>query len=252
MLEKRYERKFYIRPNDLQMTYFLLRQTCRDDHEYPENQINTLYFDTDNLDEFMQSQEGNRRREKIRIRWYDDPFGGNEVVSVYFELKTKDGFVSSKQRRKITVPSNRLSVSRISEGIISNTALTRILSEYGYIPKMPYKPVILVSYRRRRLTEIMTGFRISFDYGINSIIVAPGISRGEGKLHFGGGVVEIKSKHWGFPPTFCRFKMIDMSWSRFSKYSYCLESHLQTPGSISGLWPSGVFYEKGCAEERIG
>ena len=202
MPEKRYERKLYIRPNDLQMTYFLLRQTCRDDREYPENQINTLYFDTDNLDEFSQSIEGHRRREKIRIRWYGDPDAGNEIAYVYLERKTKDGFVSSKQRRRIPVPIDCLSFSRISEGIISNTLLRRILSEYGYVPKMPLKPVIVISYHRRRLTEIMTGFRISFDYSINSVVVAPGIGHGEGRLFVGGGVVEIKSQYWDLPATF--------------------------------------------------
>jgi hypothetical protein len=38
--------------------------------------------------------------------------------------------------------------------------------------------------------------------------------------------------------------LVDSDWSRFSKYAYCIDSHLADLGSTGRLWPSGRIAEK--------
>ena len=69
-LSQRIERKFFVLPRNVELAYALLRQFCRLDSEYPNEQINSLYFDTEDLDEHVKSSSGDFRKNKVRIRWY--------------------------------------------------------------------------------------------------------------------------------------------------------------------------------------
>ena len=97
---RRIERKFFILPRNTGLAYTFLRQVCRLDREYPGGQINTVYFDTPELDQYTRSSSGDFRKDKVRIRWYDRPEDHGENVPVYLELKTRQGFTSSKQRQR--------------------------------------------------------------------------------------------------------------------------------------------------------
>ncbi len=67
---QRFERKFFVVPRNIGFAYALLRQVCRPDSEYPEEQINSLYFDTPDLDQLQRSAAGEFKKDKVRIRWY--------------------------------------------------------------------------------------------------------------------------------------------------------------------------------------
>ena len=69
---QRFERKFYILPQNIGFAYSLLRQFCRPDKDYPESTVHSLYFDTVDLDQYNRSASGDFNKDKIRIRWYDE------------------------------------------------------------------------------------------------------------------------------------------------------------------------------------
>ena len=66
---QRFERKFFILPRNIGFAYALLRQICRPDGEYPEGQVNSLYFDTPDLDQYVRSAAGDFKKDKVRLRW---------------------------------------------------------------------------------------------------------------------------------------------------------------------------------------
>ncbi len=105
---ERLERKFFIQPMKTTFARSLLSHICLPDGKYPQGTVHSLYFDTPDLDHFQSSDSGNYEREKIRIRWYGNPKVLNDMVPVYLELKSKRGFASRKQRRRILVPAERL------------------------------------------------------------------------------------------------------------------------------------------------
>ena len=243
VLTQRFERKFFVLPSKIGFAYALLRQVCRLDKEYPEGQISSLYFDTPDLDQYEKSTSGDIRKEKVRIRWYGKIDNSQGTIPVFLELKSREGLASSKQRQRLLVPVQNLELARLGAGIIDKTTLINTIARFGHYPDKPLRPIILITYGRYRFNEILTGIQVSLDYGIRSTMVAPELGFGERKLRLFGGIIEIKGPTMELPVTLRRMKSLDIDWSRFSKYSYCIESHLSAPGTVGRLWPSGRMAE---------
>jgi len=235
----RFERKFFVLPRNVGFAYTMLRQVCRADSEYPEGQVNSLYFDTPDLEQYIRSASGDFRKEKVRIRWYGQPGSRQEEVPVFLELKSRQGFASSKQRRRLLVPPQHLELAHLGAGIIDKTTFVTTLAEFGHFPSRPLQPIIMICYRRYRFNEMLTGTRVSFDYGIVSSVLVPGLGYRERELRLEGGVIEVKGPTLELPVTLRRIKLLDSDWSRFSKYGQCIDSHMLQPGSVARVWPSG-------------
>jgi hypothetical protein len=238
---QRFERKFYIIPRNTGFAYTLLRQVCLPDPEFPSDIVHSLYFDTFDLEQYERSAAGEFRKDKVRIRWYGDSQGAAEMP-VFIELKSRQGFASSKQRRRLLVPASSLEPAQLARGIVSKTTLSETLAGFGHFPEKPLKPVILINYQRCRFYEIMTGERVSFDCNICASVVDPelgGRPTTTGEITLTGGVIEVKGPKLELPLTLRRMKFLDVDWSRFSKYGACLDIYFDTPGSVGRLSPSG-------------
>ena len=240
---QRFERKFFVLPSKIGFAYTLLRQVCRKDSEYPEGQINTLYFDTPDLDQYTRSASGDLRKDKVRIRWYGNIDNSQGTVPVFLELKSRQGFASSKQRQRLLVPAQDLQLSRLGAGIIDKTTLINTVARFGHFLNKPLRPIILIIYWRYRFNEMLTGMRVSLDLGIRSTMVAPELGYCEGELRLPGGIIEVKGPTVELPVTLRRMKLLDIDWGRFSKYGHCIESHLSEPGTVGRLWPPGRMAE---------
>jgi len=237
--DQRFERKFFVVPKNIGLAYALLRQICLPDREYPEGRINTLYFDTTDLEQYTRSESGDFRKDKVRIRWYGEVGPEQDTVPVFLELKSREGFVSKKKRLKLEVPAERLDRAGIRSGIIDRRVLIDTIASFGHYPELPLRPIIVISYWRYRFGEMLTGVRVSLDYRIRSTMVARELGYGEREIPLPGGVVEVKGPTVELPRTLRRMKLLDTDWSRFSKYGYCVDSHLSDPGSVGRVWPSG-------------
>jgi len=242
-LPQRIERKFYLIPKNIGPAYGLLRHICYLDTEYPQEQINSLYFDTADLDQHTKSLSGDFRKDKVRIRWYGKNNYLNGTETAFIELKTRQGFASTKQRLKLQVPAENTSTHRLSDGIVTKTLLRDTLAGFGYFPPEPLQPVIKISYWRYRFREVLTGQSVALDCHIRSTIISRELGNGEKELELSGGVIEIKGTTVELPLTLRRVRILDIDWSRFSKYSSCLESHLLENGIEGNVWPSGMLIE---------
>ncbi len=165
------------------------------------------------------------------------------MVPVFLELKSRYGFASSKQRQRLLVAAQRLEPLHLGAGVIAKTILVDTLARFGHYPESPLRPIIVISYWRCRFNEMMTGTRVSFDYGIHSSMVTPELGYGERKLQLQGAVIEVKGSTLELPLTLRHMRLLDTDWSRFSKYGYCIDSHLSDPGSVARFWPSGRMIE---------
>ncbi len=236
---RRIERKFYVRPRDIGLAYSLLRHVCRPDAEHPVGTINSLYFDTYDLEQHERSASGEFKKDKVRVRWYGEEEEMPETVAVFLELKSRRGFDSSKKREKYLAGRDNLLRPYISAGIIDRREMFEQIARFGHFPEKPLRPVIKISYRRYRFTEMVTGVRVSLDYDIRSTLVAREFGYEDRGLPLKGGVVEVKGPSMELPMTLRRMKMLNTDWSRFSKYSHCIDAHMAEPGSVARLWPSG-------------
>jgi len=226
ILPERFERKYYLIPRDVGLAYGLLRNICRVAGEYPSEQINSLYFDTPDLEQYERSYDGDYYKDKVRIRWYSEDSYTSGRHAIFVELKSRQGFSSIKRRFKL-------------KGIIPRTLLMNLLARFGYFPTIMLVPIIKISYWRYRFSEISTSQRISLDCHIRSTIVKPGLGNDERDLKLPGAVMEMKGQTMELPIPLRQAKMLDTDWTRFSKYSACLDSHIEEPGTIGRLSPSG-------------
>jgi hypothetical protein len=240
----------------------LLRRTCRADGEYPLGQVNSLYFDTPDLDQHQRSDSGEYAKDKIRIRWYDEcdphrtngnanpgangcagspPAGGaGDFIRVWLELKSRRGFASTKQRLSLPAPANALVFAALARGIVPAITLARTMAGFGFSTHAPLRPVVAISYWRCRFIEPETGFRISIDSHIRSSMVMPGIGRGERGLELPGAIIEVKGLRFEVPRSLRQIAEIGSSWTRYSKYSSSLDGHDALSGTVSRLWPNGM------------
>lgn len=238
-LPSRFERKYYLTPAKVGLAYGLLRHTCLPDGEYPSEQINSLYFDTVDLDQHERSASGDYRKDKVRIRWYGVEKDLDGMVTVFLELKSRRGFASTKQRQKLQMPAESLALDNLGRGIVPGTLLLDTLVRFGYFPPDLLLPIIKISYWRYRFSEVITGQRVSLDCHIRSTMIIPGPGNGEKELELPGGVIEIKGQTMEIPGTLRQMNMLDVDWGRFSKYSACIDSHNEEPGTVGRLSPSG-------------
>jgi hypothetical protein len=232
---QRFERKFAIQPRNIGFALAFIRQVCRPDRQYPKNRITSLYFDTSDFDEYIRSASGEYKKDKIRIRWYDDPADYAGPIPVYLELKSREGFASSKQREKFDIPAERLRRENLVSGILDKTTLMNTLAGFGHFRENPLIPTIEISYLRYRFTEMQTGVRVSLDYNITASAVATELGRREREIRVPGGVIEVKGPKLELPVTLRRMGVLDTDWSRFSKYGLCMSAYLSESGSISQL-----------------
>ena len=238
-LPQRFERKYYLTPQQVGLAYGLLRQISLPASEYPSEQINSLYFDTVDLDQHERSSSGDYYKDKVRIRWYSEDGDMNGMQTIFIELKSREGFAGTKQRVKLLVPTKNLALDNLGKGIIPRTLLMDTLARFGNFPSDMLLPIVEISYWRYRFSEIMTGQRLSLDCHIRSTMIMPGPGNGEKELELPGGVIEIKGKTMELPTALRRARMLDTDWTRFSKYSACIDAHTEAPGTVGRLSPSG-------------
>ena len=65
--------------------------------KFESRQINSYYFDTPFLKDFIDSEEGTVPRKKLRFRWY----GKKKTKIGNFEIKITDDLVRKKEKIKI-------------------------------------------------------------------------------------------------------------------------------------------------------
>jgi hypothetical protein len=264
-LAERVEEKFFVAPKRMDSALALLLRTCRADPLYPIGQVNSLYFDTADLDLREQSASGLLVKDKVRIRWYGEEYDPHpppaddsapqpdvaDGVTVWLELKSRRGFAATKQRLPTSVSSGELAFPVLGRGIVPASMLHQVIAGFGFFPTGPIRPVIVISYFRRRFVDPVTGHRISLDSHIRSSLVPAGAGRGQRALELPGGVVEVKCPVLHLPPALRGLAAIGSYWSRYSKYAACLESHEATQGTVSRLWPSGLMEEEPGALARV-
>jgi hypothetical protein len=258
-LRPRVEQKFFLPPARTALALALVRRTCRWDSEYPAEQINSLYFDTPELEQYERSSSGEFAKAKVRIRWYgsdNDPHRSvsseghgaptGETVPAWLELKERRGFSSTKQRSMVQVAEHMLRPDVLVRGIVPASLLIESMAGFGFLATKRLCPVVAVSYWRWRFVEPRTGFKIAFDTDIRSSMVMAGIGWGERGLRLAGAVVEVKGASAELPTALRELADLGSSWTRFSKYSASIDAHAADLCSVSRSWPSGVLHVESC------
>ena len=151
----RHEKKFIISPTDYSQFKILLCKTnfveC-----FPKRKISSLYYDSNDLKLFKESENGISGRKKIRIRWYND-----NLANARIEYKIKKSELGDKKFKNLTnfkknelseiyfLGNNKSRSSELLPGCIDNF----------------YYPSSLISYNRNYFLKM--NLRLTYDSCIN-------------------------------------------------------------------------------------
>lgn len=133
-MDWRYERKFILKDYEYSKFSFFLKKS-NFLKQYEDRIINTVYLDSIDFDNYTQSIEGNSRRIKYRVRWY------NELKNseVFFEKKNKYNNLNYKEIFSLGYFK--------SEYEIFNYFKQNAISKNFFIPNS-LKPVLKIQYQR--------------------------------------------------------------------------------------------------------
>jgi hypothetical protein len=164
---------------------------------YPDRKIFSIYYDTNSLKLFRDSEEGLAPRKKVRIRSYSKNFKDEKI---YFE-------------EKITLFNNRKKTSKV---IPFNKLQNRIFDKkYGFL-----YPKVSISYIRSYYSN--TKFRITLD---RKIKYSPFISFDKlFKFNSTEHLNALEIKYDDIIPEYIFQKEFNLKTSRFSKYCNAISS----------------------------
>lgn len=151
----RNEKKFIINELEFPALKFLLFSNSFVEF-YPQRKISSLYYDTDDLKLFFDSENGISNRQKIRIRWYNDDLSSSTI-----EYKIKKSELGDKKFVKISNLDKKdlVRISFLNSSKNDSNNLFPSTIDKFYIPKA------LISYQRNYFLK--DNLRITYDRLIN-------------------------------------------------------------------------------------
>lgn len=169
----RYERKFVI--SSLQ--YELAKNKIELDgwtKLFPKRTINNIYLDNISLDSYHQTNDGDLRKEKIRIRWYGHTFPFDRIIrNPILEFKVK----KDNLNYKISKPMESIEIfigmplTMLKKEIFCQ--LERILNEQDNA-KMKYKEIQFINnYEREYFINKTSNVRLTIDSSQNYFHTTP-------------------------------------------------------------------------------
>ena len=220
------ERKFVSDRADPVATAAALRAWAAPDPEFPEGELESVYFDTPALDAWRQKRDGDALKRKVRLRWYRGPAPASGRRDAWLEVKDRIGSARDKARHRAACDAAWLEGAPLSDPGWA-ALLARLADEAGFAIGDGLLPTVAIRYRRSRLVCPATGSRLSVDRAISCPRANGALLPFAGPLDCPCTVVEAKSADvwdWPFGETLAR---LGFRLEGFSKYGYFLERILQ-------------------------
>ncbi|PCK07838.1 MAG: hypothetical protein COA42_12150 [Alteromonadaceae bacterium] len=128
---------------------------------HPPRRINNLYFDSHDLDDFMATVNGEKKRHKVRLRWYGETYSAN-VDSPQLEIKIK---LDQANTKKIAVFEKGDSTN-LPEWLSQITDPSLVPSDM-HESLVLRKPTLINTYYRHYFGSVDGKFRLTVDQDIS-------------------------------------------------------------------------------------
>ena len=205
--------------------YTAIRQRClavmhRDPHVGPEGyyDIKSLYFDDLGDTALMQNYSGVSRREKFRIRMYND-----DPSTLHLEKKSKFGGLGRKQACPVTAEQLRR-LLRGDTGWMPETGYPLLGELYCRMRNDLLRPKTIVAYRREPFVYEPGNVRVTFDFDVRTGICCRDMLSGDTLLvPANQNRVILEVKYDAFLPDIIRMILQEGTprAQAFSKYAAC-------------------------------
>jgi hypothetical protein len=215
----RYELKFLGAAHEAGVAAERLRGVCLPDPEFPANVVHSVYFDTARLRSFQEKTDGEYRKAKLRLRWYDvgyrsaGPESGPWIA--WLEVKVREGTRGFKFRKRL-----RLQGPSPLAGLPPDELAAVAQAHLG----SPLRPTCWLAYTRTRLRGPDGLARVSVDRDIRLLWTAgwlAAVPRADRPLPVF--VVEVKGPSPVAHPVLTAVVGRHARKRSVSKYALCLE-----------------------------
>jgi hypothetical protein len=129
---------------------------------YPERQVNSIYFDTLDLDSFAENLAGISERRKARLRWYGR---SHQRAAGIFEVKSKRNRLGWKQSQRIEQP---LDIEGSCWHDLLGVLRRELSPQLRLFLAEDQVPAVLLSYQREYFQSFDGRIRVTLDRGLRA------------------------------------------------------------------------------------
>lgn len=181
-------------------------------------QIRSLYFDTLNDKALREKLDGVNRREKFRIRYYND-----DLSVIHLEKKSKIGGLGNKQSADLT-PEEAQAIVDGNLGWMLHSGRPLVQELYSKMTTQGLKPRTIVDYEREPFIFEAGNVRVTLDYNIRTgLDCVDFLNRNCIMIPAGDSPIILEVKWDNFLPNVIRdaVQLSNRHTGAFSKYAAC-------------------------------
>jgi hypothetical protein len=213
----RHELKHYINASDYAQLRARLRAVARPDEHAGEGggyKVRSLYFDNYSDKAVMEKLAGLSRREKFRLRYYND-----DTSFIRLERKSKANRLAYKENAAVTADECAAWLAGNFNGLNRPDA-PLMMELYTKIRYQNLRPRSIVEYRREAYVYRAGNVRVTFDSDLRTSNSAAGFLNPALTTIPAAGMMIMEIKYDGFLPDVIR-DLLQIGWrnqTEFSKY----------------------------------
>ena len=204
-----------------------LSALCEPDSAHPENEVVSVYFDTPELAALSEKLDGDDRKTKVRLRWYEDPRGARPSSPVFLEIKGRSGGTRFKVHTELGFEVAEILAQPLDRRM--PPAFTAALAQHGVASPERLLPVVELRYSRSRFVEPWSGTRMALDRAIHAARSHPRLLPRATTPHLPFAVLEAKGTGRELPERLRQLLALGCRPAAISKYALVLAA-LGGPG----------------------
>jgi hypothetical protein len=174
-----------------------------------------MYYDTPGLLSLGEKINSDYLKQKIRVRWYSG-LDGQPAGPSFVEAKLRVGNRRTKVRARLPYSAEELGTWDLQDPRLLQFPLS--LKEHGIDVRDPWRPIVLIRYRRDRFIEPISGSRVSLDTDIAATAVNRRTVSAADYSPLGSAVLEIKGSADELPLALRGLLHLGAHKCSFSKY----------------------------------
>ena len=193
----------------------LLERYGQRDPAFPAAIVWTIYYDTPALASLGEKINSDYLKQKIRVRWYSD-LDGRPAGPSFVEAKHRVGNRRIKVRTTLPCSADELASWDLEDPRLLQLPL--LLKEHGIHLRDPWRPILLLRYRRDRFIERLSRSRVSLDTDIAAAAVNSRTVSAADYSPLGSAVLEVKGSADELPLALRGLLHLGAQKCSFSKY----------------------------------
>ena len=162
LLALRYERKFRVdQITRAEIENIIKLHPAGFIETFPLRYVNNVYFDSNNLQTYVDNMDGISNRTKVRIRWYGELFGMIAKPTLEYKIKRNQAGAKSQHSLEAFMFEPGVTIQNIRAAVADAD-----IPEDKKHKFMQLRPVLLNRYTRKYYSSADGQYRLTLDYDL--------------------------------------------------------------------------------------